>query len=72
MLMKNKRKYIPILLIILSLLDLRIEMRILLDQFTLTSFIYAFRHHTLAFTILFFSPSLIKTYTKYKYYANRS
>ena len=64
MLMLNKKRYIPILLIALSILDIKTELRILLDQATLTSLIYAFRHHTLAFTILILSPSLIKIYNK--------
>ncbi|ABX08649.1 Hypothetical protein P9211_07181 [Prochlorococcus marinus str. MIT 9211] len=55
--------WIPYILILLSLWDLRVELRLLVDHFTITSFLFAIRSHPLAVIVLLFSPSLIKRYT---------
>ncbi len=61
----NKRKlYIPILLVILAILDLRSELLILLDHLTIISIVYAVKHHLLAVSIILFSPSLFRVYSK--------
>ena len=40
------------LLLILALVDLRTELRLLADQLTITSLIFAVRHHSLAVVVL--------------------
>ena len=50
--------WFPILLILLALGDLRTEVQLLSDQFTLTGLGYAIRHHQLAVVVLLGSPSL--------------
>ena len=56
------KKIIPIILISFALLDLKTEIRILIDHFTLTSIIYTIKHHSLSVLILAFSPSLLRHY----------
>ena len=46
----------------LALADLRTEILLLLDHFTLTSLLFAMRHHVLAVTVLIGSPSLWRRY----------
>ena len=53
-----KTKWIPIILIILSIYDLRIDLRILLDFFTFSSLSYAISEHPLAITVLITIPIL--------------
>ena len=50
--------WFPILLILLALGDLRTELQLLSDQFTITGLGYAIRHHQLAVVVLLGSPSL--------------
>ncbi len=64
MALKSSRLYIPTILLLLSLLDLRTEIKILLDHLTLTSLIYTVKHHILAVSIIISSPSLFKVYSK--------
>ncbi|QNJ03004.1 putative conserved membrane protein [Synechococcus sp. PROS-U-1] len=45
-------------MILLALGDLRTEVQLLSDQFTVTGLGYAIRHHQLAVVVLLGSPSL--------------
>ncbi len=56
-----KYNWLPILLIILSIYDLRIDIRILIDYFTFSTLFYTISEHPLAITILITSTSLFKT-----------
>ena len=56
--------WLQILLIVLSIYDLRIDIRILIDFFTLSTLFYAISEHPLAITILITSPSLLKIVNK--------
>ena len=56
--------WLQILLIILSIYDLRIDLRILIDFFTISTLFYTISEHPLAITILITSPSLFKTMNK--------
>ena len=51
-------RWFPILLVLLALGDLRTELQLLSDQFTVTALGYAIRHHQLAVVVLLGSPSL--------------
>ena len=51
-------RWFPILLILLALGDLRTEVLLLSDQFTMTGLGYAIRHHQLAVLVLLGSGSL--------------
>lgn len=51
-------RWFPILLILLALSDLRTEVQLLSDQFTVTGLGYAIRHHQLAVVVLLGSSSL--------------
>ncbi|MEB3242763.1 MAG: hypothetical protein VKO44_03925 [Cyanobacteriota bacterium] len=55
---------IPLLLLLLALLDLRLELRLLLDHFTVSSFLVAIQNHLLAVTILLLQPSLWRHYQR--------
>nr|WP_115093761.1 hypothetical protein [Synechococcus sp. UW106] len=55
---RHPARWFPILLILLALCDLRTEVQLLSDQFTLTGLGYAIRHHQLAVVVLLGSPSL--------------
>ena len=59
-----KYNWLQIILIILSLYDLRIDLRILIDFFTLSTLFYTISEHPLAITILITSPSLFKNISK--------
>ena len=56
------QRWFPLLLGILALLDLRVELRLLFDHFTLTSLMFAIRHHLLAVVVILFLPSLWRHY----------
>ncbi len=60
----TKHNWLQILLIVLSIYDLRIDLRILIDFFTFSTLFYTISHHPLAITILITSPSLFKTRNK--------
>ena len=47
-----KYNLIPIILISLSLYDLRIDLRLLLDSFTFSTLFYTISEHPLAITVL--------------------
>ena len=55
-----KSNWLLILLIILSIYDLRIDIRILIDFFTFSALFYTISEHPLAITILIVCPKLIK------------
>ena len=56
------KRWIPLLLLLLALSDLRTELRLLADQLTFTSLIFAVRHHLLAVVVLLLQPSLWRRY----------
>jgi len=56
--------WLQILLILLSIYDLRIDLRILFDVFTFSTLFYTISEHPLALTILITSPSLLKKTNK--------
>ena len=56
--------WLQILLIVLSIYDLRIDIRILIDFFTFSTLFYTISEHPLAITILITSPSLLKIVNK--------
>ena len=55
---ERSQQWVPLLLLILAFLDLRTELRLLLDHITLTALMYTFRQHTLAVIVLMLQPSL--------------
>ena len=56
------RPWVPLLLLILALLDLRTEILLLLDHLTFTSLVVAIRSHSLAVLVLLLQPSLWRRY----------
>ena len=56
------QRWIPLLLGVLALLDLRVELQLLFDHITLTSLIFAIRHHLLAVVVILFLPSMWRHY----------
>ena len=56
--MVRSQRWVPLLLLVLALLDLRTELLLLLDHVTLTAVIFAVRQHTLAVVVLILQPSL--------------
>ena len=58
----RSKRWIPLLLLVLALSDLRTELRLLADQLTVTSLIFAVRHHLLAVAVLLLQPSLWSHY----------
>ncbi len=59
-----KYNWLSILLITLSIYDLRIDIRILIDFFTFTTLFYTISEHPLAITILISTPYLFKSLKK--------
>ena len=55
-------RWLPVLLLGLSLWDLRTEFLLLWEHFTFTQLIFAVRHHCLAVIVLFCTPSLWRRY----------
>ena len=53
-----KYNWLQIILILLSIYDLRTDLRILIDFFTFSTFFYTIFEHPLAITILISSPIL--------------
>lgn len=53
---------LPLVLLLLALLDLRTELVLLVDHFTLISLITAITSHPLAVTVLVAQPSLWRRY----------
>ena len=62
----NYLKYnlIPIILISLSIYDLRIDLRLLLDSFTFSSLFYTISEHPLAITVLITIQTVFKSLKK--------
>jgi len=59
-----KNNWIPIILIILSIYDLRLDIRLLFDFFTFSTLFYTFSDHTLAITVLATVPKYINYINK--------
>ena len=59
---RRAARWFPALLMVLALLDLRTELLLLVDQFTLTSLVYTVRYHLLAVVVLLASGSLWRRY----------
>ena len=59
-----KYNWLQILLVILSIYDLRIDIRILIDFFTFSTLFYTISEHPLAITILITIPSLFNSLNK--------
>jgi hypothetical protein len=55
---------VPLLLLLLALMDLRVEFRLLLDHFTLAALSAAIRSHLLAVLVLLLQPSLWRHYRR--------
>ena len=53
---------VPLFLLVLSLLDLRVEIQLLFDHFTLTSLLQALMSHPLAVLVLVLQGSLWRRY----------
>jgi hypothetical protein len=53
---------VPVSLGLLALLDLRVELQLLLEHFTLAGFGAAIRSHPLAVAVLLLLPSLLQRY----------
>ena len=56
--------WIQILLIILSIYDLRIDIRLLIDFFTFSTLFYTISEHPLALAVLIIIPTLLDTSMK--------
>jgi hypothetical protein len=55
---------VPPLLLVLSLLDLRVEILLMIDHFTFTSLLQAITSHPLAVTVLLLQGSLWRRYRR--------
>jgi len=55
---------VPLLLGLLALLDLRVELQLLGDHFTLAALAAAVRSHPLAVVVLLLLPSLARQYRR--------
>ena len=56
-----KLNWIQIILIILALYDLRIELRILLDYFTISALFHTIYEHPLAIIVLLTLPNMLNS-----------
>ncbi len=56
-----KYNWKQIILILLSIYDLRIDIRLLLDVFTFSTLFYTIFEHPLAITVLVITPSLFNS-----------
>jgi hypothetical protein len=61
---RKKWPAVPILLLLLAFLDLKSELRLLLDHFTFTTLVAAIQSHLLAVTVLALVPSLWRIYQR--------
>ena len=59
-----KYNWIPIFLILLSIHDLRTDIRLLFDFFTFSTLFYTIYEHPLAITVLLTVPSLFNSLKK--------
>lgn len=55
---------VPLLLLLLALIDLRIELQLLADHFTFTSLLAAVQSHLLAVVVLLLQPSVWRHYRR--------
>jgi len=55
---------LPLVLLVLALIDLRVELILLWDHFTLTELSAAVQSHLLAVAVLFSQPSLWRRYRR--------
>ncbi len=60
-----KYNWIRIILIILSIYDLRVDLRLLIDYFTFSTLFYTIFEHPLAITVLITTSSLFKSSYKF-------
>ena len=60
-----KLNWIQILIIVLSIYDLRIDIRLLLDFFTFSTLFYTIYEHPLAITVLITTPKLFRSINKF-------
>ena len=56
-----KKNWILFILIILSIYDLRIDLRLMLDFFTFSTLFYTIFEHPLAITVFLITPSLFNS-----------
>ena len=61
-----KLNWIQVFLIILSIYDLRIDLRLLLDFFTFSTLFYTISEHPLAIAVLIVTPTLFNSSKKNK------
>ena len=54
-----KFNWIQIILILLSIYDLRVDLRLLLDFFTFSTLLYTITEHPLAITVLILTPRIL-------------
>lgn len=60
--MRRRLPLVPLLLAVLALLDLRLELRLLADHFTVTALAFLVRSHPLAVAVLLLQPNLWRHY----------
>ena len=60
-----KYYWLPIILICLSIYDLRIDLSLLFNFFTWTTFLYTIKEHPLAITVLLIVPNLFNSKKNY-------
>ena len=60
-----KYNWLKIFLILLSIYDLRTDLRLLLDFFTFSALFYTIFEHPLAITVLIISPTLFNSAKKF-------
>ncbi len=56
--------FVPVLLLLLALADLRVELQLIADHFTFSTLAAAFRTHLLAVFVLLLQPSLWRHYRR--------
>ena len=54
-----KFNWIQIILILLSIYDLRVDLRLLFDFFTFSTLLYTITEHPLAITVLILTPRIL-------------
>ena len=62
LLQRRSARWLPLLLVVLAFGDLRTELILFADHFTLTGLTYAIRDHQLAILVLLSSVSLWRRY----------
>jgi len=56
--------FVPVVLLLLALVDLRVELQLIADHFTFSTLVAAIRNHLLAVFVLMLQPSLWKHYRR--------